>query len=205
MADHLTHSVDIWHGPWHCTVHATFCAGEGEAFGTLVPPQSDDMATCLSHIAALQITDEPSLFGLNPNADITLQQQQARQLVEDVLLMQPRVVAAGIAAVPAAAQSQAAAFGPVAGSSRNSSSASNDGLPAAAAAAVPAAYHAATMAAGIAELLSQVPEPLTKVDVVQAQHPVASQCWGAAHGMPAVAGMVGLDSMGLMLLQEMTR
>jgi hypothetical protein len=170
----------------------------------LVPPESDDLAKCLSHIAALHIPDEPGLFGLNPNADISLQQQQARQLLDDVLLMQPRAAAAAIMALPAAAESQAAKAA-TADSSRGSSSASNDGMQAAGAAAAAAAYQGVTMGAGIAELLSQVPGPLAKTVVLQVQQPAARQISGRAGNPLAVAGTFGLESLSLVLLQERNR
>jgi len=176
--------------------------------GPLVPPHGDDLPVCLSHIAALPIKDEPGLFGLNSNADITLQQQQARQLLDDVLLMQPRAAAATIMTLPAEAATAGTLAGAQAGSrssssSSSSSSDSNDNMHKAATAA--AAYHGATMAANIAELLAQVPEPLAQTAVPQSQQPVDRGSWAGGCGPSAVVGTFGLESLALVLLQERNR
>ncbi|WIA37814.1 hypothetical protein OEZ86_014676 [Tetradesmus obliquus] len=161
----------------------------------LVSPSGDDVASCLSQIRALPLTDDdPRLFGLHPNASIACSRKEARRFMDDVLAMQPRITAESVGDGSSSSSSSAAAGlsprRPISAMASKSAAAAP-----AAAAAVPggAASAEAVLAQRIAEMLEQLPGPLRREDSSVLHDPFAALPGGR------------VNSLGMVLLQEMDR
>lgn len=155
----------------------------------LSAPTGDDVTSCISQIKALPYSDDPALFGLNPNASITLNRQEARNMLECILAMQPCLAATPVTAPPAPAKR------PVSAVSRRPLS-SRPQPPATAAAAVghrTAATAEAVMLSHIDGMLKQLPLQLDRTDASVLHDPFAAMPGG------------GVNSLGMVLLQEMAR
>ncbi|WIA17601.1 hypothetical protein OEZ85_014416 [Tetradesmus obliquus] len=181
---------------------------ERRKFGDLllVSPSGDDVASCLSQIRALPLTDDdPRLFGLHPNASIACSRKEARRFMDDVLAMQPRITAESVGD---GSSSSSAAAGlsprrPISALASKSAAAAP-----AAAAAVPggAASAEAVLAQRIAEMLEQLPGPLRREDSSVLHDPFAALRGGRVNslGMVLLQEMDRVDPLG-MVLQEMDR
>jgi hypothetical protein len=156
----------------------------------LASPNGDDIASCLSQIRALPLSDDdPRLFGLHPNASIACSRKEARRFMDDILAMQPRITAesvgdssnsSGIGMTPRRPLSAVAAKG---------------AAPAAAAGVQQggAAPAEAVLAARIAEMLAQLPAVLRREDASVLHDPFAALPGGR------------VSSLGMVVLQEMDR
>ncbi|KNC97013.1 uncharacterized protein SPPG_09508 [Spizellomyces punctatus DAOM BR117] len=60
--------------------------------GVYYAPPDGDLASFRAYIERLPFTEEPSVFGMHENADISFQVQETRRLLRTVLEVQPRVV-----------------------------------------------------------------------------------------------------------------
>ncbi|KAJ3032226.1 Dynein heavy chain 6, axonemal [Rhizophlyctis rosea] len=63
--------------------------------GVYYAPQDGDLASFRAYIDSLPYTEEPSVFGMHENANISYQLQETRRLLRTVLEVQPRVAGAG--------------------------------------------------------------------------------------------------------------
>jgi len=54
------------------------------------PPESD-VAAVKAYINQLPLEDDPEVFGLHPNANITFEQKTVREFMDTILLIQPRI------------------------------------------------------------------------------------------------------------------
>eukprot|EP00891_Asterochloris_glomerata_P001497 jgi/Astpho2/1497/e_gw1.00026.129.1_t len=60
--------------------------------GYIMPAPGSSLDASLKHIRALPVQEAPAVFGLHPNANINLQLQESRHLLDAVLSVQPRMV-----------------------------------------------------------------------------------------------------------------
>ncbi|GBF88264.1 dynein heavy chain axonemal protein, partial [Raphidocelis subcapitata] len=67
----------------------------GAGGGYRVPAAGAGVEAVREHIRALPSTEAPAVFGMHPNAEVAFQRQEARRLLDSVLLMQPRVGGGG--------------------------------------------------------------------------------------------------------------
>jgi dynein heavy chain len=58
-------------------------------------PADGDILSFKTYIDALPLSEEPSIFGMHENANISYQLQEARKLIRTVLEVQPRLVSVG--------------------------------------------------------------------------------------------------------------
>ncbi|KAJ3183889.1 Dynein heavy chain 6, axonemal [Geranomyces variabilis] len=63
--------------------------------GVYYAPPDGELATFRAYIDQLPFTEEPSVFGMHENADISFQIQETRRLLRSILEVQPRMVTAG--------------------------------------------------------------------------------------------------------------
>jgi dynein heavy chain len=63
--------------------------------GIYYAPNVDTMESINNYIDQLPLDDEPEVFGLNNNANITLQQKMVREFMEPLLGIQPRTSSSG--------------------------------------------------------------------------------------------------------------
>ncbi|KAJ3052746.1 Dynein heavy chain 6, axonemal [Rhizophlyctis rosea] len=63
--------------------------------GVYYAPQDGDLASFRAYIDSLPYTEEPSVFGMHENANISYQLQETRRLLRTVLEVQPRVAGSG--------------------------------------------------------------------------------------------------------------
>ncbi|KAJ3023365.1 Dynein heavy chain 6, axonemal [Thoreauomyces humboldtii] len=63
--------------------------------GVYYAPPDGELASFRSYIDKLPFTEEPSVFGMHENADISFQVQETRRLLRSILEVQPRLVTAG--------------------------------------------------------------------------------------------------------------
>lgn len=59
------------------------------------PPAADNMKAIMRHLKSLPINDDPEIFGLHQNADISSAQQETFDTFDAILLLQPRITSAG--------------------------------------------------------------------------------------------------------------
>jgi len=62
---------------------------------TYYAPPECSLADTKKYIESLPLDEDPEVFGLHPNANIAYEQRIVRDLTETILMMQPRVAAAG--------------------------------------------------------------------------------------------------------------
>lgn len=53
-----------------------------------------------AYIATLPLDDDPEVFGLHPNANITFQQKTTKELMDTVIMIQPRATGGKSAKTP---------------------------------------------------------------------------------------------------------
>lgn len=58
--------------------------------GTYFAPPPGDIASALSYIRSLPMTEEPEVFGMHSNANISFQLQEAQFVVDTIVSIQPR-------------------------------------------------------------------------------------------------------------------
>ena len=58
-------------------------------------PNVSDLASYKDYIEALPINDDPEIFGLHANANISYQSQEAQRIISSLLMVEPRVSGAG--------------------------------------------------------------------------------------------------------------
>ncbi|KAI9203256.1 dynein heavy chain and region D6 of dynein motor-domain-containing protein [Polychytrium aggregatum] len=63
--------------------------------GVYYAPPDGDLASFRTYIESLPYTEEPSVFGMHENANISFQLQETRRLLKTVLDVQPRLMSAG--------------------------------------------------------------------------------------------------------------
>ncbi|KAI9190457.1 hypothetical protein H9P43_001891 [Blastocladiella emersonii ATCC 22665] len=63
--------------------------------GKYVVPADGNLASFRAHIDKLPFTEEPSVFGMHENANVSYQLQETKRLLRTVLEVQPRLVSAG--------------------------------------------------------------------------------------------------------------
>ena len=63
--------------------------------GIYYAPKVDSLETINAYIEQLPLDDEPEVFGLNNNANITLQNKMVREFMEPLIGIQPRTATAG--------------------------------------------------------------------------------------------------------------
>jgi len=59
------------------------------------PPPEGPLEQTREYVKTLPLDEDPRVFGLHPNALITAQQQQARQLIDTIVSVQPRISSGG--------------------------------------------------------------------------------------------------------------
>ncbi|KAI9095538.1 hypothetical protein DFS34DRAFT_182154 [Phlyctochytrium arcticum] len=69
--------------------------------GIYFAPPDGDLASFRSYIEHLPFSEEPSVFGMHENADISFQIQETRRLLRTVMEVQPRVSAGGVGGMSA--------------------------------------------------------------------------------------------------------
>ncbi|PRP75973.1 hypothetical protein PROFUN_01689 [Planoprotostelium fungivorum] len=71
---------------------------EGFSFSSdpvYAPPTADNIKGIMKHIRSLPINDDPEVFGLHQNADISSAQQETFDMFDSILKLQPRVSSIG--------------------------------------------------------------------------------------------------------------
>lgn len=63
--------------------------------GIYYAPPDGEMASFKTYIDGLPLSEEPSVFGMHENANISYQLQEARRLIRAVLEVQPRLISVG--------------------------------------------------------------------------------------------------------------
>ena len=58
---------------------------------TYYAPPEGPLSEAKSYIESLPLEDDPEVFGLHPNANITFQQKTVRELIDTILIIQPRI------------------------------------------------------------------------------------------------------------------
>ncbi|KAJ3216110.1 Dynein heavy chain 6, axonemal [Dinochytrium kinnereticum] len=66
--------------------------------GIYFAPQDGDLSQYRSYIESLPFTEEPSIFGMHENANISYQVQESRRLLRTILDVQPRLVSSSAGA-----------------------------------------------------------------------------------------------------------
>lgn len=61
-----------------------------EPKGIYHSPVNTALAEVKSYIVGLPLDDDPEVYGLHPNANITFQQKNVREFIDTLLLVQPR-------------------------------------------------------------------------------------------------------------------
>lgn len=81
--------MNILHDYYNESLHE-----EGFSFSSdpiYAPPAADNMKALMRHLRTLPINDDPEVFGLHQNADISSAQQETFDMFDSILLLQPRV------------------------------------------------------------------------------------------------------------------
>ncbi|KAI8620571.1 dynein heavy chain and region D6 of dynein motor-domain-containing protein [Chytriomyces sp. MP71] len=68
--------------------------------GVYYAPRDLDLNGFRSYIDSLPLTEEPSIFGMHENANISYQMQEAKRLIKTILEVQPRLVSGGAGKSP---------------------------------------------------------------------------------------------------------
>ncbi|KAJ3347122.1 Dynein heavy chain 6, axonemal [Entophlyctis luteolus] len=63
--------------------------------GVYYAPADGDLNSFKAYIESMPLTEEPSIFGMHENANISYQMQESRRIVRTVLDVQPRLVSSG--------------------------------------------------------------------------------------------------------------
>ncbi|TPX75806.1 hypothetical protein CcCBS67573_g02914 [Chytriomyces confervae] len=77
--------------------------------GIYYAPRDTDLAGFRSYIDSLPLAEEPSIFGMHENANISYQMQEAKRLIKTILEVQPRLVSGGAGKSPEEIVSELAA------------------------------------------------------------------------------------------------
>jgi dynein heavy chain len=62
---------------------------------TYYAPKEGNLTSTLEYIKTLPLEDDPEIFGLHPNANITYKKKTAREFLDMLITIQPRVAASG--------------------------------------------------------------------------------------------------------------